>query len=364
MQPEQIAGAIVVVALVLLALTIFFQSLRWIYRLISWFLNLPHAIADERFLPKFLAASVALLFSSSLIAYLVEIAGAMLRVLPNAVDELFRSARTIGARCVDQCSIDVMQPFGAALAGLVNAFVSALHLDRFPVSSFLTFLVIYTILFYGQTRIARWRQRQIAAGATVAPTSPGSMQFGFFIIVAFAFYLSLSALLVLSLMQSAKAPEGFSQTELKSAIELEIPAEEFFSSRFAPLAPFPSELVKDFRLSAARRDAAHRLQAGAISLATDWDAAAKNTHRQLIDLENRAIENFTSQSAERLGGRPTIDHFDRMLAWFQQQRLEKERNLSDCVRAVNSWTRTAVELVENWRADPRPESPSGTRNSR
>ncbi len=352
----QVAGGIIVAALVILALAIFYQSLRWIYRLLAWLLSLPRIATEERNLARFVVALVALLFASPVISYMISVIAAGLGVLPRAIDELFRAARLVAARCTYDCSIDILQFFGTALAGFVNALVSALRLDTFPVGSFLTFLVVYALLFSAHTSFRAWRQRRRADdGAQVLP-GPGVTQIGFFGIVVFAFYLSLSALLVLSLMQSATAPQGFTEKELKSAIDLEIPADEAFLDRFGALATFPSELAEDARLSPARSEVAHQLHESAMSLTADWATAAKSTHLQLIDLQSRAVENFASQSAERLGGRPTIDHFDRMLEWFQQRRWEREANLSACARAVNAWIRTAVELVENWRLAPHTDS--------
>jgi hypothetical protein len=161
------------------------------------------------------------------------------------------------------------------------------------------------------------------ARLTLLARSPGVVT-GFFIaIIVFAFYLCLSALLALPLMQKEAIADGYDVPALTAGLDGIIPAEDKFYTQFKiPAADSNTEGMSEPYGSMVK------------STVDQWNDTLQATYHQLKGDELQAIERYRSQNAEGLGGRESITHYAAIFKWFGDEYRGTESELNACLGVV------------------------------
>jgi hypothetical protein len=346
---QQLAGEIIFAALVLLAVAVFLVGLWLVYRLIVLVVTLPARLTRGN-LAIAVFVLVALVLNPPVLSYLATVLTGFAAVLPDAILSFFGAARVVAGQCGTECSIDTLSVFGTAIADFMKRILIALRLEQFPVRGLAVFLLVFAILYFAYDRV--WlvhRARAEAQGTRVVVSPSALVHIAFFVLVLFSFYLCLSALLAIPLLQSKSATERFGVADLDKEILADLPEEKEYDARFPKeLANFPklNDTVAEFGEN--RAVVVDRLAANQVSLTELWGTVRNGVFIRVAGFRARAVQNFNVNAA-RLGDRERTDSYAEIYNWYQSEREQTEQSLNDCRGAINNWIRNAGSLIEGWR---------------
>jgi hypothetical protein len=257
---------------------------------------------------------------------------------------------------IERCSADLSRATTRMLAEQASTLVKSLELFRFPVSSFLWFL----LLAIASTQVMGLVRRETAAGQigtrlrlviALIPTE-FRRRILFFVLVLGSFYLGLSALLAIPLFQDKSKAEQLTPEALIKALDSNIMKPDVFNERFpspsvvlakrdalvaevanstdsgSPLRSTFEEIIKD-----AEEQTEGRLQ----ELKKQWDSLRSLATNEPIDLRDQVRNLFSAGIEVGKGQKQTSQHYTYLIYWHQQVTRDDYSLLAKCTAAINDY---------------------------
>ena len=349
---EYNSGLIISSAAAVLSLLLFSFGIWIVYRITRLLVvRLPTAVTRDDFAPRFVSAAIALLLTPSLLSYIVMVSTNIFNIFPQLISALtdWSSQNTT---CRTNCIQGGLAALTGAISDLARRVVIALQPSNFPINDFVWFLLYFVLLYFGWTFLRKraTAARQTPVGALTPPNS--LINVAFFALVVVSFYLCLSALLAIPLLKETAVAQGFSKDDLNAAIATDLQTEEQFDARFPSItadltAPQLGSIDASF-VSAMINNIISR----ATKLVDNWNSLRSVSYSELNILRVRGVEYFRTQSAEKLSGRETIEHYSSVLNWWLEEKQRKEAALADCVLATQSTLRGAKTTLGQFQKPP------------
>jgi hypothetical protein len=313
-------------------------------------LRIPTAVTEANRAPKALSAIIALAIAFPFARYVLLVVADLLSLFPEAILFFLDDGGSSLETCGSDCGSTLFTVFTGFFFQTMEQTIAALHLKDFPIGSFITFLLVFGILYVLYLGLQRAYASPVILKSAFIGLFPrfASVNAVFFVLVLTAFYLCLSALLALPLLQPRARTEGFSDENLSTIIAADLPAQESFEAKFPPLG-VKMERQPPAALSrrAAERYLIGRLADQATTLTEHWNAIRAGAYDELADLGESALSTFRAENAEAFGVRETIAHFAKVARWHRENINEKQRAMFNCQSSATSWISKANAFVQD-----------------
>lgn len=265
---------------------------------------------------------LALLIVPAVPTWALGVASGLVKTLADTLAALLpgdNSCGVLGASCPS-----LRQAGQTAMSGALGTLQEALA--SLPLAPALLFFVLCFVLSW--VAQAAFVQQQESGGPTrltLLAKSPGVITGAFVAIILFAFYLCLSALLALPLMQKEAVADGFDTTDLEKALSTVVPDEETFYKQYVILnGPQDNDGVKEPYLSFVT------------TTVEQWGDTLHTAYRVLTADRAKGIDLYRSQNAEGLGGRESVAHYAAISRWYTEEYRNLDAALATCLATTKS----------------------------
>jgi hypothetical protein len=287
-----------------------------VWFLLSIFLHWPTRISIKSTPTQSFAILFALLCSPVVWQWGVKFGGDVVHQAVSMSSEISRNAVACASNCGPTLSTAFSKSASAAIAE-IGTTLTAIPLGHYVVFLLLILLVdrlsILAVVDGPRGSSTSNLNRFLRSRALIIGT--------FLAIIAFAFYLCLTALLAIPLIERQAVPEGYSAQDLKAELDEIILPQKTFDERFPILESVPK----------------------AEDLVSEWNGLRTGSYEAMDRNRLQGVAVYRSESEDGLGGRESIKHYAAILRWFGDERRNVESNLDRCLGSMRTLLRILKE---------------------
>jgi hypothetical protein len=373
------------VVITLLVAALFLLTMWWLYKffLFMW-RKLPSSVVgvDAAQFDKVLAVLLSLVLFPTLLTYAWSVVGALMKFVTDFITNL--AQLQIPAAChndPDGCTSALSASVDSFLSGAASRIVDALNLSRFPVESFVWFLLAAIVanqiigLLHIELTSGRLQAWGLAGVNRISAKTRQRVVFGCLLIVSF--YLGLSALLAIPLFQEKNGVEQLTAENLVKAMaddemkpdefDKAFPADLTSTAIAAPLAlPAPLPVLDGAQATTSDAGAAAPKASPVVTRFVDSETQLRQqmlgdiqqiwsrTRSFVLNDEGNSRDQakylFSSGAQSSSGRKQTARHYFDLLGWHKEYMSQEEGNLRGCLDSVASFQSTSSRTLSASRA--------------
>jgi hypothetical protein len=269
------------------------------------------------------------------------------------------------------CASDAARSVAVLLGNASTRIVEAINLSSFPVPSFLWFLLTAVLA----TQVIGFVRKEAAAGSVRnwyrSVPSVVQQRIAFAMLVLGSFYLGLSALLAIPLLQEKAGSDQLTADALNKALEANIMKPEVFNQQFPSTFPKlepASPGLKIVQVSSPGSDTTTSTSKETTGFAGQvFESAFRQKENVLEDLQNyyAALRSAALNDPERLreqarnifaaglqiseGKKQAAKHYYELIKWHETVTQDKYIVLRNCQDAVQTFFTSATQQLHSFR---------------
>jgi len=351
------------------SLLLFFGFLLLLYRLLRWlWWRLPFVLpADLEPLDRLIGILAALLLFPELPEYAWSTIESLFKIFPKLITDIANLRVTTCEYGSDfVCLSDAVAKLQVFFVNSGSQLLAALKFSSFPIVSFVWFLLTVIIL----SQLVAYIRRRFDAGSLARSVmkrvrrAPKQLwpRLVFTALVVVSFYLGLSALLAIPVLQD-KSRGALTSEQLIKAIDSISLTKESFDASYPVALPVPPEVpepqVSEDRASVLdsmwqagkkqREDITDNLQQSWTFLRT----AAFNKQSEISNVAKDLV-NFTSSGATR---KQFDKYYSDLYAWHREAIRSVRTRITECHNAAVKYLVTSNQVLDQFRLAIQQERP-------
>ncbi|MCC6569734.1 MAG: hypothetical protein IT315_10905 [Anaerolineales bacterium] len=248
--------------------------------------------------------------------------------------------------CISQLSFGFIQAWTSALSGALNRF-SPSYISYSQLLFMLAFWAIIGLMFSQNTTESRntiTNRKMWLQTALEQLSSTSKQNIIFFIVLAFAVYLSIAAITAIpGLQESAIPSESISiekldeqLSETLSQFQIRIPQQLELADPFIDLEAQLQEKGENESTNQLYLDLVSVRKVGRQQVLSAYQKMQSNLRTDAENSKSEAINAYRASTIDRVGSQETVQHFLLINAWFRRM-----------LNAFESQTKVCVSRIEN-----------------